>query len=127
MMEIQEQMKDQQLSSDKRFLETANQLKSLIESINLRTNTASNDTKAVVVSDPEKAAERLAISSAVGRAEKKDGIPGYRRERGLSRNEEKLRDLYVSLGVYEATANKLFWAGLDSVGELTKMETSKQV
>ena len=65
MVEIQEQMKAQQISSEKRFLDTANQLKTFIEALNLQTDTASVDTKAVVEKDPEKAAEHLAISHAV--------------------------------------------------------------
>ena len=80
MVEIQEQMKAQQVSSDKRFLETADQLKSLIEAIHLQADTTSNDTKTVIVNDPEKAAELLEISHAVNRAERKGEIPGYRKE-----------------------------------------------
>ena len=74
MVEIQEQMKAQQISSDKRFLDTANQLKTLIEALNFRTETVSIDTKAVVENNPEKAAERLAASHAVDRAKRKSGI-----------------------------------------------------
>ena len=127
MVEIQEEMKAQQINSDKRFLDTAHQLKTLIEALNLRPDAVSVDTEAVVEKDPEKAAERLAISHAVHRAKRKGGIPGYCRERKLNDDKDKLRNLYVSLGVCYATADELFRGGLDSVGELTKMETSKQV
>ena len=85
------------------------------------------DSETVVKKDPEMSAERLEISNAVERADKKGGIPGYRRERKLTRGEDKLRNLYVSLGVCYATADELFRAGLDSIGELVKMETSEQV
>ena len=116
MAKIQEQMKTQQISSDKRFSDIANQLKALIEALNLHPDAASVDSEAVVEKDPEKAAEHLAISHAVNQAKRKGDIPGYRREKKLNDDEDKLRNLYVSKGVCYATADKLLWAGLDSVG-----------
>ena len=77
------------------------------------------------VPDLEKAAEKLAISTTVSWVLKFGGIPGYQKEHNLTANESELWALYVSLGVCEDTANKLFWAGLDPV--LNKFETTKQI
>ena len=108
-------------------MDTANQLKAFIEALNLRPDAASVDSEIVAKKGPEKAVERLEISHAVKRVKRKGGIPGYCRERKVTGGEDKLRNLNVSLVVYYATADVLFWAGLDLVGELVKMETSKQV
>ena len=64
-------MKSQQISNDKKYLGTANQLKALIVALNLCPDAASVDSEAVAEKDPEKAAERLAISHAVDRAKRK--------------------------------------------------------
>ena len=65
----------------------------------------------------------MEISHTVERADIMGGTPGYRRERKLTSRENKLRDLYVSFNVCDATADELFRVGLDSVDELVKMET----
>ena len=83
-IELQAMMLNNQISSDKKFLDSSNQLQTLIEALKIRPDAASVGSETLVERDPEMVVERLEISHVVERAERKGGIPGYQRERESS-------------------------------------------
>ena len=55
-LELQEMMLKQQISNDKKLLDSSNQLQAFMEALYLRPDAASVDSETVVERDPEKAA-----------------------------------------------------------------------